>query len=252
MPERRLIQPQFVRLEAVEQHQDLADGRRPRGGRAHAADPGVAIGVTDRVPFDHPVIGEIGGRQRAGHRPGCHRRDDRLGDRPVVEGIWAPLGQRRQCFGQRGLAQHRARRRRPPARAQLFAGGRAIEPRAEPAEQHGKARCHLEPVPGMADRRGEELGPGQLAVARVQFLHQPDHARHADRAAADDRCAEGQRLRPVQEHLGRRAGRCRFAGVIADQTLPGMHQRERPAADAARLRLDHVQHQQGGNRGIRR
>ena len=143
-----------------------------------------------------------------------------------------------------------------PARSGVEVGVRA-RPVEQPfgGEQRVQPRRHREAAAGQCDRRGEELGPGQPPVRAVHRLEQRDGAGHADRMAADDRVAEGERLPvAVEEAAGRRRRRRRLAPVVGDQALPlrVVDQHERAAADAGALRLDQVQHQLRGDRRVDR
>src|SRR3546814_6987944 len=72
----------------------------------------------------------------------------------------------------------------------------------------------LIPFFGQVDRGLEDIGPGQLAPALVDGLHQADIAGNADRQAAGDDVHETARLAVrVEEAVGRRrGGRC-FAAI---------------------------------------
>ena len=73
---------------------------------------------------------------------------------------------------------------------------------------------HRDAVPRRADRRLEQLRPGQRAVARVHRAEHRDRAGHAGRAAREDGVRVRERLAAcVEEHVGRRAARRRLATV---------------------------------------
>ncbi len=87
-------------------------------------------------------------------------------------------------------------------------------------------------------------------MTSMRFAQQRDHAGNADGAAADDRFDEPFRLAVgVEKAIGTRGRRRGFAAVVGDKAaaLAVMEQHERAAADAARLRLDEVQHELHGN-----
>ena len=87
----------------------------------------------------------------------------------------------------------------------------------------------------------------------VGELEHRDHAGNPDRAAADDRVPEMQRLaaRIEEQGLGRRRRRG-LAAVIGTDLAPRgvVVEQEGAAADARRLRLDDVEHHLYGDRSV--
>ena len=85
----------------------------------------------------------------------------------------------------------------------------------------------------------------------VQGLEQAQRAGHADAQAAEDGLLQWARLALDQERSGRGGGRRRLAAVVALELFGGVPvQDEGTAADPRRLRLDQVQHELHGDRGI--
>ncbi len=87
----------------------------------------------------------------------------------------------------------------------------------------------------------------------MRFCEQRDDARHADRSSSDDGIEKKHRLSVgAEEAVG--TGRCRsgLAAIVSDEAIPlaVVDQHEGAAADAARLRLDEVQHELNGNGGV--
>ena len=85
MDSRGGIEPLFANWKAFENIEDFDHVRAARGGRRHRDDLMAAIGSAHRLALDRAVIGEV----VEGHPPAvlAHRRDDFLGDRPLVETI---------------------------------------------------------------------------------------------------------------------------------------------------------------------
>jgi len=105
---------------------------------------------------------------------------------------------------------------------------------------------------GEADRRFEQLRPGEPAVLPVDGFKHAQYARRADRTAADHGVVEGHRLVAGHEKaLVRRSGR-RLAAVEGLHPPAIEMQHEGAAADAGTLWFDQVEHHLHGDRRIDR
>ena len=104
------------------------------------------------------------------------------------------------------------------------------------------------------DRRSEELGPGEAAVALVRELEHAQHTRDTDRAATDDGVHERHGFPVAHEPLGPGRSWSCLAAVVAPKLLLALRpvQEERAAADAGGFRLDQPQHHLHRDRRIDR
>ncbi len=255
VPEPRPVQHQLVRLEAVEQHQDLAHRRRARRRRPHAAHPVLAERVADGRPLGGAIAGQVLGAQRAGPRLLGDGQRDLVGDHAGVEGVGPLLGQRLQRARQRRLAQRVALGQRHAARQEDQRRVGVRQPAGDACDRLGQPGRDREAFLGKLDGRLEQARPGQLAMTLVQRRQQPHQPGRADRAARGDGGQEGQGLAVLEEHVGRGARRRRLARVPARHAALGLRvgdQREGAAAQPARLRLDDVQRQQRRDRRVGR
>jgi hypothetical protein len=212
-----------------------------------------ATAGADRIALHHLVGFEIGEREDAAGVGGGG--DDRLGDAALVERRAARLLHPAQGGGVGRVAQGVAGGERLAARKE-------VRPRRLEAVELGRLRHrarqprrHLEAVLGERDRRPEQLGPVGRAVAGVDHVEKLGRARHPDRAAADQRVPERQRLAvharevvAVGRHRGGLAavegGELAARGVVVDQ--------ERAAAEPGGLRLDQPEHGLDGDHGVDR
>ena len=122
-------------------------------------------------------------------------------------------------------------------------------------ERDVKARRQREARFRQPDRRLEQRGPGQSAPFAMRELQRPQHAGRADRAPADLRRLERQRLaRGIEEQVRGRARRRGLAAVVRRDVARARVERddERPTPDARRLRLHEGQHHLRRNRGVDR
>ncbi len=183
------------------------------------------------------------------------RGDDLCRDGARVEGIRAALLHGLQRRGVVRIAQRGADCQRRSVLVVEISPGRRL--RVQPAGILGdevmKPGRHRKAGFRQVDGRVQQFGPVELAVFGVHGLQQARHARRADRAAADDRLEEAERLAlRRQEQVGRGRSRRRFAAVeggdrAGRRVVPD---EERAAAQPGRLRLDQAEHGLHGDQRV--
>jgi hypothetical protein len=183
----------------------------------------------------------------------CHGANEVGGDLAAVEGVCATRRHGAQRGRELRVAQHRADcLRRSVSLVEVGACNRVAGEMLLVLQQRVQSRRDREAAVGEPDRRLEQPGPGEPAVLPVRRLEHAQHARRADRAAADHGVVESHRLAADHEQvLVGRHRRCLAA-------VEGLHapavevQQEGAAADARTLRFDQRQHHLHRNRCIER
>ena len=186
-----------------------------------------------------------------------HRRHDVFGDPALVEGIGAAAGDGPQRLGIGLVLEQRAGRQRHAGRIEEIGARRRLQ--VEPADIPGD-RCsepcrNAEAALGKRNCRCEQVCPRLVAGTPVQRFEQPWNAGNPDRAAADHRVVELERLAVVaEEQLRRRRGRRGLARIERGQRPgPGVIPGEKTAAAEPRgLRLHQPEHGLHRNQRIRR
>jgi hypothetical protein len=116
------------------------------------------------------------------------------------------------------------------------------------------ARAEHPAVAGELDRRREQRGPRELAVARVRFGGEAHVAGHADAAARDHCLHERQRLAVAVEEPLRIGARRRGLAAVErlERAVGAAVEQEAAAADARALRFDHTQREHRRDRRVDR
>ena len=232
---------------------DLLHGDLARTRRTHAADPVDPIGAADGVPLlDLVGLEVVQGHVARIRRMAGDGRHDVLGDLAGVEGIRTFVGDCAQGLGEgRVLENGPDRLRLAVGLVEIGAGDRIVLKefllRQEPVE----ARRDRKAVLREAGRGLDHLRPGELAPVPVRGLKKAQGARHADRAAAHHRIVELHRLAVRTEKALGLCGRRRHLAPVErrhGRSVPEDH--EGAAADAGALRLDEIEDELNGNRGV--
>ena len=254
-PGLRIVRTALCDIRAIEDREHLQE-RDAGGGRRRHADQVNEIGAAQRFGDPRLIGVEVGRRQGTGARLGLRARDDRVAKRRLEQGA-------------RALAPDAAQRRgigRIPervARLDLAAIGAREEGahvglarlRRIAIHESRHALRHCESGLGRADRRLEELLPGQRAVPRVHGAEHRDRSRHAGRSSGKHGIPIRQRLTLlIDEHVRCRAGGRRFAPVESRELFRcGVVIKHEPAAaDPRALRLDETEHRLDRDRRIGR
>jgi len=251
MPEPWSIQREFLQLEPVEEHEDLAGRGCTRGRRPHAADAITPEIMTDRRTFDDLVGGEVVKAEGARAGDAVCRRDDPFSQGAGVKGVCAVRGNHGERLGESWLLQDRSRRHWLAAWQEDCRDVSSIQARGISAQHICQTWAYREPVARQPGRGLEQISPGKLAVAFMERLHQTHKPRHADGTPRCHRYVKGQGFTVLHEHVGRGAGRRGFPCVPRGEPVRAMDECKATAANAAGLRLDHVEDQQRGNGSIR-
>ncbi len=113
-------------------------------------------------------------------------------------------------------------------------------------------RGDQEALAGVADGRGQDLGPGQLAEPPVSHGHAAHRARNADRQIADKATRRDRLALGVEIHARRGGGRSGLA--IVEEVGFAVHDKrhEPTAAQVAGLRIGHGQGEGRRHGGVHR
>ena len=121
--------------------------------------------------------------------------DNVVRNRTGVQRKAAASGDLRERVGQLGIFQAMADRPGHAVRViEIPGGSRIMFEVGLDGEQPVESRTDLEALVSQPDRRLEEHRPGQASVLRMSRLEHAQHARRADRSAADHCIEKGQRL----------------------------------------------------------
>jgi hypothetical protein len=149
--------------EMLQQAEDLKYGQTAGTRRAGAAHPVFAIGTADWLAHRDAVTRQIAFGQSAGIVGDLmHRPDHVPGDRAVVEGVGALIGNGAQHLGIGWVAQDGAFRQRCAVGTQEIGGGGGVAAqvvrvlRDVAGQQGGNREAPL----GQGDGRLEQVGPG--------------------------------------------------------------------------------------------
>ena len=194
------------RLERVEDLEQL-QSHHPRRVRRMGGDPDPPIVDRDRLGPCRAVGPQVVGRDR---RPdGRQPTRLALAEIAIVEVVEADQGQALEGRGKSRQTDPLGGSPRAALRPiDLLEPGSATERvddgRERPLHGANEAGPRRKPVPGQLDRRCEDLGPRQPAVAGMGVRPRPDGAGHRDRERTTKRqrleapCAKGGGVRPAR------------------------------------------------------
>ena len=249
---------QVLRLGAVDRQRlevELAqDAERDQRSDALAVRRDLVQAVAVRIDADRlDPLGRERGQVARLHRAAVRARvgGNRSGDLALVEGGAARRGDRAQGARRGREREALADLRRPAVRQE----------RLGPAGLRREQRRRRQPLPldddrhriaafGDVDRRGEQIGEGELAETLRQRHPARDRAGHGDRVPA----AHGRPLRVaavfLAEVLGRPRRRRPARGIEPMQLRSVPEDAERVRAEAVAARLDDRHHRRRGDRSI--
>ena len=249
--EMETLDAQRRELRQIEMRQDVEHHQHGDAGSVRRALPDVETFIhgADRHRRLGGVAGEVFQRVQAAGGP--QGLDHVLGDRALVEGIGAALGDRPQRLAKLRLLDHVAGDGRLAVRQQIALGVDALLQLLEavlPVE--GDAGRDDIAFFGRLDRRLEQSIEAEFAVVAQ------DRRPAIDRAGNGDRVRRGQRDRihiALEIPFRRRRLRCAARAVIGNDLALALRldQREAIAANAGRLRFDHREQRGSRDRRIR-
>ncbi len=243
-----------AQVKRLDELQRLPNGQSARRRRSHAADTASPVGETQRLTLLHAVGGKVLKRQVA---PVIRRLlnsiDHGLGDGALIERIRPSVGDGAERCGKLRVPQHLASRESAAGLVEkILACGRGKAVRAIPPQQQVESRRDGKTLFGERDSRRKHLRPGQPSVLLVHRLEKPKSSRHADAGTAENRFPHLYGPAAGEKAVRLRRRRRDLASVIALQKLAARVpvQGERAPAEPRRLRLDKVEHELNGDRGI--
>ena len=166
-----------------------------------------------------------------------------LCDRTLVKSIRSAMGNALQHLGQTRVLQ--AVTDRPSLAVGLVKVGPGLGVLLQiggTAQQLMQPVSHRKPVLGQGNGGFEQTRPGQAAMGAVRQFEHAQHTGHTHRQAAMGRLAHVHGAAFAHEQVfggGRWGG---FAPVVGPHALAVVVEQKCPAANAARLRLDQVEH----------
>ena len=183
---RRRVRADALKIETLQQLQDLQHGDAAGAGRRGAADAPLPVVGADGIALPRRIARQIGAAETAGiARRSGHRIHDLRGDLAAIECIGAAGSNQPQACRQRRILQEA-----PSLQRQTFGvveiggrSGRLLEILII-GDRFGQSRRQREALLGEAGRVVEQPRPRQLAVIAMHLLEHAQRARRAHRQAA--------------------------------------------------------------------